>query len=238
MSPRPILKRTSSNNSSATSSHCVHFSSSLTKTFSAHSAAAYDRSPIVVTPNSCALPERGCPGRTYLLDEEPARTIQAARDYHPRALAFASKAQDLPQLIPDISSESDESDSFLSKNTTPVTPNNTAFSIHGLAVNVNVTVSVNVPAQPQGNNALSFLPYSPNDYSDRKRCRSDRERRHDSSRTPDRIPMDNVNQYSAPTLSHPSPKTKSSSKSSRTYNPAQVTGFAAPFSNDDVFGGF
>ncbi|OCH86267.1 hypothetical protein OBBRIDRAFT_248509 [Obba rivulosa] len=36
-----------------------------------HSAAQYDRSPIVVMPNRCALPERGCPGRTYVVGDEP-----------------------------------------------------------------------------------------------------------------------------------------------------------------------
>ncbi|KAF8966042.1 hypothetical protein BDZ97DRAFT_1917751 [Flammula alnicola] len=38
-------------------------------TFSAYSASAYDCSPIVVTPNSCAFPERGCASDTYLFDE-------------------------------------------------------------------------------------------------------------------------------------------------------------------------
>ncbi|PPQ98689.1 hypothetical protein CVT24_003316 [Panaeolus cyanescens] len=221
MSIRPILKRTSSNSSSS-QNHCVHFSSSLTKTFSAHSAAAYDRSPIVVGPNSCALPERG--DRTYLLDEQP-RTIQGARDYHPRALAFASKSQqDLPQLIPDISSESDESDAFLSKNTTPVTPNTSSFSIHGL--NVNMCVTLNIPNNHHQEH-LSFLPYPPNERR--------KERKHDSSRTPDRIPN------TTPTIAVPSPKKKSSSSSStrlRMLAQQQQAGFAAPFSNDDVFGGF
>lgn len=65
MHPRPILKRPSSASSSA-EKHAVHFAT-LTSTFLVHSSAAYDRSPIVVAPNLCALPERG--GRTYLLDD-------------------------------------------------------------------------------------------------------------------------------------------------------------------------
>ncbi|KAL9710753.1 hypothetical protein Ac2012v2_006289 [Leucoagaricus gongylophorus] len=65
MHPRPILKRPSSVSSSA-EKHAVHFAA-LTSTFLVHSSAAYDRSPIVVAPNLCALPERG--GRTYLLGD-------------------------------------------------------------------------------------------------------------------------------------------------------------------------
>ena len=33
-----------------------------------YSGLDYDRSPIVVLPNVCALPERGCPGKTYFQD--------------------------------------------------------------------------------------------------------------------------------------------------------------------------
>ncbi|KAF8598508.1 hypothetical protein BDV93DRAFT_526693, partial [Ceratobasidium sp. AG-I] len=43
----------------------VHFPTAkreLVKTRVTHSPASYDRSPIVVQPNSCALPARGCPG--------------------------------------------------------------------------------------------------------------------------------------------------------------------------------
>ncbi|KIY70058.1 hypothetical protein CYLTODRAFT_452082 [Cylindrobasidium torrendii FP15055 ss-10] len=77
--PRPILKRAKSNHTP----HAVHFPSSplLTKTFDAPS---YDRTPIVVVPNSCALPERG--GRCYTFDL-PA----------------------VPDLVPDESDESDDS---------------------------------------------------------------------------------------------------------------------------------
>ncbi|KAF8176275.1 hypothetical protein BJ912DRAFT_700679 [Pholiota molesta] len=137
MSPRPILKRAPAMGPAHHAHHhhqqhhpfpfdapAVHFppSPALTRTFTAYSATAYDRSPIVVTPNSCALPERGCPGRTYLLDEaasaSPApRCITTGRDYHPRALAFASANNaasssyaPVPPLIPDLSSESEESD--------------------------------------------------------------------------------------------------------------------------------
>jgi len=77
---RPILKRYSESPSSSgsgslssygsSSSPKVHFppSTSLTSTYTAHSSSVYDRTPIKVSPNACALPERGCPGRTYVLD--------------------------------------------------------------------------------------------------------------------------------------------------------------------------
>lgn len=38
-----------------------------------YSGVDYDRSPIVVLPNVCALPERGCPGKTYFQDERGMR---------------------------------------------------------------------------------------------------------------------------------------------------------------------
>ncbi|KAH9476943.1 hypothetical protein JR316_0010859 [Psilocybe cubensis] len=164
MSPRPILKRALSTEQHSQqflhhhhrhihhphTTPSVHFppSPSLTRTFSVYSAAAYDRSPIVVSPNTCALPERGCPGRTYLLDEQAtpsraprSRGIAYARDYHPRALAFASASSStssasrdyaqVPQLVPDISSESEESDGFYSMPLPPTSQQ--TFGIHGLA---------------------------------------------------------------------------------------------------------
>ncbi|KAJ7686793.1 hypothetical protein B0H17DRAFT_1204003 [Mycena rosella] len=162
--PHPILKRSAS---AATSSRHAHFppSPSLTRTFSAYSPSSYDRSPIVVSPNTCALPARGCPGRTYY-DGKPAAPTGATQrpkpprrgHLHPRALAsyregneddcdededdaeaertptrtspyialpvpppiphypsaYQHPYQPPPPLIPDLSSESDESDGFIS----------------------------------------------------------------------------------------------------------------------------
>jgi len=77
--PRPILKRVSTSSGSSFSaspspspSMKVHFPphASLTQSFTAHSPSVYDRTPIRVAPNLCELPERGCPGRTYDLDED------------------------------------------------------------------------------------------------------------------------------------------------------------------------
>ncbi|KAG1841558.1 hypothetical protein DFJ58DRAFT_808272 [Suillus subalutaceus] len=144
--PRPILKhqQTTPNYSRVVGSperlHVVHFppSPALTRTYLAYPPSTYDRSPIVVAPNTCALPERGCPGRTYTLDEErPAgsssssKPLQHGIHLHPRAVLKhqsqvspsnqggiddgspytpwrSSPTQ--PPLILDLSSGSDESD--------------------------------------------------------------------------------------------------------------------------------
>ncbi|KAI5116864.1 hypothetical protein M0805_001746 [Coniferiporia weirii] len=38
---------------------CTH------QTYPTHSVSSYDKAPIVVLPNDCTLPERGCPGQMY-----------------------------------------------------------------------------------------------------------------------------------------------------------------------------
>jgi hypothetical protein len=124
--PMPITPGTISSTrpSSRSSRSCtVHFppSPALTSTFACHSSTVYDRSPIVVVPNTCALPERGCPGRTYALGEggeeeeadeydncvsmspkkEKRKTKTARdRDFHPRALAFAAASSSSPPSSP------------------------------------------------------------------------------------------------------------------------------------------
>ncbi|EIN03734.1 hypothetical protein PUNSTDRAFT_47928 [Punctularia strigosozonata HHB-11173 SS5] len=127
-SPRPILKR-----APKSSNHAVHFppSPTLTRTFFAHSSSSYDRSPITVAPNACAMPERGCPGRTYVpgtTDDHSGRHLHprvvatssglanviSASDRTPRTSASTSSPGPPPPLIPDLSSESDESDGFAS----------------------------------------------------------------------------------------------------------------------------
>ncbi|KAJ7583583.1 hypothetical protein C8J56DRAFT_213096 [Mycena floridula] len=142
MQPRSILKsrpaRLQSSSPSPSSSfiqqHVVHFPSSpnLFQTFEVPSSSAYDRTPIVIGPNSVALPARGCPGRTYynVDDEEPdeqrfcsrflknleARVLSSSRGHaHPRALDPRNDESIPPPLIPDLSSEeSEESDGFIS----------------------------------------------------------------------------------------------------------------------------
>lgn len=131
ISPRPILKRSSSspheNNSELPfyGVQTVHFppSPSLSRFYSAHSPSIYDRSPLVVSPNACALPERGCPGRTYDASERFPSTstnfVSTPRGghLHPRAFAGAVSQQNFPPcppLAPDLSSESEESDGLIS----------------------------------------------------------------------------------------------------------------------------
>ncbi|KAG9119867.1 hypothetical protein FRC07_004895 [Ceratobasidium sp. 392] len=102
----------------------VHFPTAkreLVKTRVTHSPSSYDRSPIVVLPNSCALPARGCPGRTY----DPTPVSPSGRTMHPSAYSSAPMSQSpprirrpatpcaVPGLIPDEGS-SDDSDGLIS----------------------------------------------------------------------------------------------------------------------------
>lgn len=230
LSPRPILKRSAT--AAISPPHAVHFppSPSLTRTFSVHSATVYDRSPIVVAPNSCALPARGCPGRTYTLDDPESTATPSApnrghqyggRVLHPRALGYTASYHQrqidndeeaerhsshshprLPPLIPDLSSESDESDgsAYLPEASDPT------HLTHGLAIPLShrdqyanfAPIDVYGPNTPS---ALSFLPYPPSppshsySYSShveegspiKSRRRRDREGKHESSQDPDRI---------------------------------------------------
>ncbi|KAH9072139.1 hypothetical protein EDB83DRAFT_2361387, partial [Lactarius deliciosus] len=141
-SPRPILKRSSQShpeNPTTLSplriprqcSNTVHFPPSP-PTLLPHT----DRSPIVVLPNICALPARGCPGRTYLPgctvpispstspDSNAHKSALKAqgKHMHPRrALSFGLVPEPTPDcatavpppLVPDVSSESDESDGLI-----------------------------------------------------------------------------------------------------------------------------
>jgi len=217
MSPKPILKRAVSEivhkpdsydtQGYTSRAHGVHFPPSpATRTYSAYSAAAYDRSPIVVSPNSCALPERG--GRTYTLDEsQPCRGISFARDFHPRALAFASTRTPLPQLIPDLSEESEESDGW-SAAPAPSTTSHANFGIHGLAgppskCNSNLYGDEDMNIYPNCVDALAFLPHPPSPPSHKHqytegidpfpqsyhRRRGGRQAKHESCSVSDRTPI-------------------------------------------------
>lgn len=271
MSPKPILKRSATvpetdpfhSQRYPNRSHGVHFPPSpATCTYSVHSAAAYDRSPIVVTPNNCALPERG--GRTYTLDEsQPRRGISYARDFHPRALAFASPRSALPQLIPDLSSESDESDGWSAAPTSSTTPYPT-FGIHGLAgppSKCNSDVygrDADVNGYTNRVDALSFLPYPPSPPSQKyqyaesidpfpqsnRRRRGERETKYESSSDPDRIPswgsdtqhclsaFSSLSISSSPTF--PTTPRKRTSKKKQPMSPhASYTPMSADFGNVD-----
>jgi len=278
LSPKPILKRSASEQVHNTDpyrhpngTHCVRFPPSpATCTFSVYSAAAYDRSPIVVAPNNCALPERG--GRTYNLEESHSRRgISYARDFHPRALAFASRSSSphsaidvtinerhsvyppLPQLIPDLSSESDESDGFSGPPTLSTTSPLT-FGIHGLA-GPPLKYDSDYLRCIDGSNALAFLPHPPSPPSAYKlhytegvdpfpqscrRRRGEREGKRESSRDPDRIPGSGVGLPDLSSLSLSSPPTPTSKKrtakrTAQSPNPMSL-GFGSL--DDGCLGGF
>ncbi|KAF8079295.1 hypothetical protein FPV67DRAFT_1444447 [Lyophyllum atratum] len=102
----------------------VHFppTPTLTDTQITHSPFVYDRAPIIVSPNTCMIPERG--GRVFsplTMDGPPSTAPLKGSYFHPRAFEV-SAPEDLnepphsllpPLLIPDLSSsESEDSDAY------------------------------------------------------------------------------------------------------------------------------
>lgn len=205
----------------------VHFppSPALTRTFLVHSASTYDRSPIIVSPNDCALPERGCPGRTYfdeLLPSSPTSRKQCmpTKGYHPRAFSsksslspspspasFGSSYDSVPPLVPDFSSESEESDGVSSL----PAPSSITYGPHGLPTppspyrtlsnSLGISMHTLGYAACDQDAALAFLPYSPASpaplsyhYEDKEyslhneKPRRRRDRKHEGTVDPDRIP--------------------------------------------------
>jgi len=60
--------------------HHVHFATD-TRIYLTHSTTEYDRSPMKVMKNPCAMPERGCPGLTYVpMDDGPGGRERGVRD--------------------------------------------------------------------------------------------------------------------------------------------------------------
>jgi len=173
--------------------HRVHFppAPGLCQTHLTHSPSIYDRAPIVVLPNACALPERN--ERTYPPSSEcpssptKRRSTQhlkgaqaAASALHPHAFRDASVAssdsaawqhqhqQQLPQLVPDLSSsESDESDI----NSLP--PDPTHFPSMG-----HPPISI-IDCSGDAAAALSFLPHA----NEREKPRRERSRTRGGSRS-------------------------------------------------------
>ncbi|KAK0185166.1 hypothetical protein F5146DRAFT_1071665 [Armillaria mellea] len=167
MIPRPILKplATTSAVGSSTNplpSSCsrlppisphVHFppTPALSSTYVTHSPNTYDRAPIIVSPNSCELPERG--GRLYIStspDVSPKGSY-----FHPHAYEACQPELDLPSSkfdVPDLSmsasSESEDSDGYGSLQVVSLTPPSTAYPPIPRAYS---------PAE--FNHVLSFLPH-------------------------------------------------------------------------------
>ncbi|KAH7882216.1 hypothetical protein F5I97DRAFT_1913282 [Phlebopus sp. FC_14] len=215
-SSSPLYATTSSDR------HAVHFppSPTLTRTYVAHSSVAYDRSPIIVAPNTCALPERGCPGRTYTLDDErslrsspPKRRSHSGMHLHPCAVSnhpvsnivprnrgveddiarIPTRSSSLlpPPLVPDLSSESDESDGFTSPTPVPCNPSLTpAPSISRLRARGDAMIYTGSTCfeehdYPNIAPDASFLPHPPSSddaHKARRRRQCDRSRERERSK--------------------------------------------------------
>ncbi|KAJ6606802.1 hypothetical protein B0H10DRAFT_2074437 [Mycena sp. CBHHK59/15] len=135
----------------------VHFPSTpgLTLTGDTHSPGTYDRAPIVISPNTCALPERG--RRVYCTPPESPPPKDSY--FHPRAFEVCT-AEPVPALLPDLSSETDEWDECASPELTSPEPR--------VAVRMQGTPYFPAPlaakhSQDEFDHALSFLPHSPRD---------------------------------------------------------------------------
>jgi hypothetical protein len=195
MPPRPCLKPLLGSESSSPehlpfalypkvlSSPHVHFppTPTLTSTHPAYSPLTYDRAPIAVTPNSCALPERG--GRMYTSPSESWTLRQAKGSYfHPQAYEACepepyvapTAPSTLPQLILDLSSESDESDGPII-----TLPDSSSFTS---PISLHFTHSHGTRHSPiphaqsleQLDNALYFLPHPPSPVKDMHKGRKRR----------------------------------------------------------------
>ncbi|KAI8974777.1 hypothetical protein BD414DRAFT_497434 [Trametes punicea] len=223
--PRPILKRTSASAPSAPPpqdepsallaidpsilSSLVRFPPQPALAHTLGSALPYDRSPIVVTPNRCALPERGCPGRTYTLDDPSPALRKAKRaglspsrgkHLHPRVVSDRDLSDDndptprqsprvdhfpLPPLIPDLSSESSEESDGIASPPPELYSSSVPHSKMSLEQSLmNLTLAgTNAPST----SALSFLPHPP----------SPRVRPSTSPTQPSAIPNSYSHSYSA-----------------------------------------
>jgi hypothetical protein len=200
--PRPILKPASSPgpaNLPPANPVRVSFPPSpamVTATHVVLSRQEYDRSPLVVMPNDLALPERGCPGRTYTLSSHSSSSMASAlsksagKTIHPAKAAVQAAARSsfhnlMPPLMPDTSSSSEtESDGLISPPPEPVGP----LSSHSLAfvpskpipidpsipyarVQSHGSSPLNLPPHlhDDSDKALAFLPHSPTRSSPRRK---------------------------------------------------------------------
>ncbi|KAJ7157313.1 hypothetical protein C8R46DRAFT_1293883 [Mycena filopes] len=150
----------------------VHFPSTpgLTLTVgAAHSPGTYDRAPIAVSPNSCAMPARG--DRVY---GSPAAERVAPSGvgsyFHPRAFE-ACELEPVPALHPDLSSETDEwSSAEECASPTAASPESdvaVAVRVAGtprFASSYSPAYPTPIPSthtQAEFDHALSFLPHPP-----------------------------------------------------------------------------
>jgi hypothetical protein len=148
----------------------VHFppTPTLTSTHIADSPWTYDRAPIAISPNSCALPERGA--RMYTPASESWNRTRATGSYfHPGPNAYEACELELcgtritmsppPPLIPDFSSESDESDGSV---VTPPELNTMIPPISVHSAHHTQQYPITYPhSQEKLDNAHTFLPHAP-----------------------------------------------------------------------------
>ncbi|GJJ13226.1 hypothetical protein Clacol_007477 [Clathrus columnatus] len=210
MSPRSILKSDFQKSSNTKSNSHVHFPPSpsqlVSATYYAHSAAHYDRSPLIVAPNDCAIPRRNCPERTYVLCDREARLLtqvdadysdshhhDANVDYTPRSSSYHQRvdyfsspshatsfySSQPPHCVPDLTwSESEDSDGLISP------PVNVDFrqsfsSLNISSPNLRARIQkplLSSPTDVPPQDVLSFLPHPPLPPHERKRSLSPRNR--------------------------------------------------------------
>lgn len=205
MAPRSILKQASTSPNTPSLAYAlpyppqapqVHFppTPSLTQTGYTHDGQSYDRAPIVVAPNECALPERGCPGRTYDCKSANGSPAKSGKHPHPRIAGASANGRipyygpsqapssscGLPALVPDISSESDESDGVVS----PPPEYNNVCGAGAAGQHYAHAIRIASPSQEQLNKALAFLPHAPSSppKKDSQKRDKERKRRNDSMR--------------------------------------------------------
>jgi len=80
----------------------VHFppSPTLTSTHVVDPPRLYDRSPIIVAENSCAMPQRGCPGRTYATVDGVGRGVTSSSNALALSCSKLSFNSSAPSTIP------------------------------------------------------------------------------------------------------------------------------------------
>jgi hypothetical protein len=175
----------------------VHFppTPTLTSTHAAYSPRTYDRAPIAISPNACALPERG--GRMYSPTSESSNATRAKGSYfHPNAYEACEPELESshitvphimvpppPSLIPDLSSESDESDEVV------VTPPDSKAMIPPISVlwaNHTKHSPMRLHTPETLETALSFLPHPSSPARDKGKSKTARSLSRPRSKTPHR----------------------------------------------------
>lgn len=121
----------------------VHFPPTpalVSGTGNAHSSSAYDRAPITVSPNACALPPRGsCTVIGSYFHPRAKEVCQLEKDTPQSCSSSRRDSDGLPDLIPDVSSPSSSSDDCMSPPSSSPPDNSPLFE--------------------RGKGALSFLPH-------------------------------------------------------------------------------